>query len=856
MAIKFTNDDFVLGLPDIESTTRAQVDRFEPFLEALSVHPYEFQREAVRLALHYLLSSTYPSTQLLALKNYSRSVKLRQRYQDESTYLEAFSLADKKAISLDLATGAGKSFVLYGIARIALAIGVVDKVLVLCPSLTIEEGLKDKFNDLAGRQDLKQIVESLGAIYPNPQVKSANDPILDGDICVENIHAVYERTGSSIVDSFKAKGSRTLVLNDEAHHIFSGVDANTKKWLDFLRNPEFGFNLIVSVSGTPYIEDNYFPDVIFRYGLKQAIEERVAKTPDYVVDRLQSGGTTYQQVWENHDAIRRKYAGTTKPMSIIVTERILRCVQVWGELVAEVEVRESISREEAERRVIWVASGVPSGAEGVAVKQLINDAEKVRKENLRLLKSVGSMDNPVEWIVSVSMLTEGWDVPNVFQVVPWESKAFNSKLLIAQVLGRGLRVPPNLPHPMYLTVENHEAWTESLKQLFLEVLEVESRVASAPVRAQFAFPLFNLEYKSEQVTVQTSKVVPKEPDAVTYSPQALSITQATTYSQTGVRNSTVFIPDNMNIANAAKRVRMFIEEKDTKIAKKWTIRKIDTFIKENLRKAGQDDSFISRENFLKTQQAFGPMFRPSAASTPRQKLKPDALVTLNVMNMPMQSVSEDQLRTSAQVFFSEESGTHFGHPEEKALWAEWLDNHEIAVRRPLEEIKHFAHGLQVVAAADFKCPTNLLIARFQPEQKFVSGIIANAQIFDAFLKNSDMGFYAFPYSFKPTGSGSSHARTESFNPDFLLNRAGTKDVLVVEIKHEGDDSSRNKAKQRDANLHFIALNDALTKKHEPWRYYFYFLSEQDYATFFSAVRDGKHREWKSSLMMALDKSDN
>jgi type III restriction enzyme len=50
----------------------------------------------------------------------------------------------------------------------------------------------------------------------------------------------------------------------------------------------------------------------------------------------------------------------------------------------------------------------------------------------------------VEWIFSVSMLTEGWDVQNVFQIVPHEKRAFASKLLIAQVLGRGLRVPAGL----------------------------------------------------------------------------------------------------------------------------------------------------------------------------------------------------------------------------------------------------------------------------------------------------------------------------------------------------------------------------------------------------------------------------
>ncbi len=61
--------------------------------------------------------------------------------------------------------------------------------------------------------------------------------------------------------------------------------------------------------------------------------------------------------------------------------------------------------------------------------------------NVAKLKTVDSPASKVEWIVSVSMLSEGWDVKNVFQIVPHEERAFNSKLLIAQVLGRGLRRP-------------------------------------------------------------------------------------------------------------------------------------------------------------------------------------------------------------------------------------------------------------------------------------------------------------------------------------------------------------------------------------------------------------------------------
>ena len=38
--------------------------------------------------------------------------------------------------------------------------------------------------------------------------------------------------------------------------------------------------------------------------------------------------------------------------------------------------------------------------------------------------------------VLLAPLSEGWDVDNVFQIVPMEERVFNSKLLISQVLER------------------------------------------------------------------------------------------------------------------------------------------------------------------------------------------------------------------------------------------------------------------------------------------------------------------------------------------------------------------------------------------------------------------------------------
>ena len=96
--------------------------------------------------------------------------------------------------------------------------------------------------------------------------------------------------------------------------------------------------------------------------------------------------------------------------------------------------KEGLPYELAATKVIWVTSGIPSDArDKEVVESILKNPEKARKENLLLLKTVDDTDNPVEWIVSVSMLTEGWDVKDVFQIVPHEQRAFNSKLLISQV---------------------------------------------------------------------------------------------------------------------------------------------------------------------------------------------------------------------------------------------------------------------------------------------------------------------------------------------------------------------------------------------------------------------------------------
>ena len=62
---------------------------------------------------------------------------------------------------------------------------------------------------------------------------------------------------------------------------------------------------------------------------------------------------------------------------------------------------------------------MPSGKTDKArVEAIVRSPDRKRTKNLALLKKVDKADNPVEWIVSVNKLTEGWDVKNVFQGTP------------------------------------------------------------------------------------------------------------------------------------------------------------------------------------------------------------------------------------------------------------------------------------------------------------------------------------------------------------------------------------------------------------------------------------------------------
>jgi type III restriction enzyme len=861
MSLQFRIAEQVLKVDDARDITEAVVHKYDAFLNLLCADRYDFQRDAVREVLRFLVSDRYPNLEKLARENWNDSEAIQQRHDSMDAYLDKMPLRDRKSISLDLATGTGKSFVLYALAAIALAEGLADRVLVLCPSLTIEDGLLEKFNMLAGSSERSAIMQELDAVVAIPGVKRGNETIQPGDICVENIHAVYEKTGSSIRDSFRSHGATTLVLNDEAHHLFSAQERELKEWMKFIQHPDFGFRYVVNVTGTPYVGNDYFPDVVFRYGLKQAIGAAVVKKPDYKLEDTYTKHD-WQKTYAIHQKNRKEYGDKVKPISIVVTQEIARCVEVWRELVDFLAKKEKISPEEAEEKAIWVTSGVPSGGNAKARVEAAygpirakDSPEKRRKENLASLKQVDNPDSTVEWIVSVSMLTEGWDVKNVFQIVPHESRAFSSKLLIAQVLGRGLRIPPQLSslQPLVM-INNHEAWSDEIGKLLKEVLEEENALSWRydPQRSQYLFPLHNLRYEPEQKGVEAKRVKAREPQ-VRFRPQDRKTTEYSKFSETGILAVEIQHHNLIEIDDAVKLIHLFFREKDERISAAWPKKRLKEFIVSRLKADGRDETFLSKENFLLFQQACGSMFREMDKEHPRMSQTAKEIVTVDLSTIPHQWFSESTLKAHGMVWAVKEGRAPYGG-QELHLWEQYQRyRKQYAEWGPEagEAAKAIGPRIHEIDTSRFKMPWNVHYASHGPEQKFSDLLFEEADLFDAFVKMPNTGGYSFPYSYKPAKAAKTHVANENFNPDFFLKIKTVHDILVVEVKDEGDDSNRNRAKCRDGLKHFGTLNERLEDTGEPWRYYFYFLSPEDFTSFFEQVRNETYAGWPSGLMQEL-----
>ncbi|MBT7144410.1 MAG: DEAD/DEAH box helicase family protein [Bacteroidetes bacterium] len=846
---RYKTSDLVLKVDKNYDPTQLPLQDWDRYIDIL-VNDRQYQKEAIIDAVVFLASGLYKNTSELVENNWNESsnIELKNRYSDLDDYLHHLQIPTKLSASIDLATGTGKSYVIYGIAQIMLGLGLADRVLVLCPSLTIEDGLTEKFIDLSSDSKLLKAIPE-NAKWKNPSIKSADVTIKEGDICIENIHAAYETTGSSIKDSFKGNGETTLVLNDEAHHIYNKVEGRSKentslkKWKEFLLNPEFNFKYIVGFTGTAYIEDEYFNDVIYRYSLRQAVDNQMVKMVDYISkDENLDKDIKFQKIYDNHDHNKQNYR-KIKPLTILITKDIKNAKRLLADISEFLIKQESLSEDEAKEKTLIVTSH--------------ND----HKANIQKLKEVDNKDNPIEWIVSVSMLTEGWDVKNVFQIVPWEDRAFNSKLLIAQVLGRGLRIPLEYQNPQpKVRIFNHDAWSRNIKGLVDEILEIEKRLISVPLvkgdRNKHHFKVHHIDYSKKATTKEATKdhtefdytkgfielqsqveESEKESEYTDFSGAINSkktLIHYNTYTIDEVANKIV---DELKVRNWEGKI-LKLPTGDYSKQKLPPKNEITKIIRTSMDKVGIKGNRLVEKNRNKILNSFNTLLRKAGKTVVYQK-EAQKPYTIDTKEMNRESMALGNLRHNATVFYSSDFKTEINEKNLELLNIVIED--EGLPRSASKEINKYL----------FKTPLDLTFSKATPERTFIKELCEteNAKKIESWLKSRDMNFYSIEYSI--TSIGGKHSKIQSFNPDFFLKleNGKTKHFVIVEIKSDGDVTDENKAKLKYGVQHFKDLNKELEKLKIDEKYHFHFLSPNSYDVFFDHLRNGilKEFDFRSDL---------
>src|SRR6266446_6913458 len=229
------------------------------------------------------------------------------------------------------------------------------------------------------------------------------------------------------------RAGQLLVINDEAHHTHDeGSEWNAVigklhektpmvAQLDFSATPRF------SKTGT------IFPWTVSDYPLKQAIIEGVVKRPVKGVAKIPEPKSDFAQV---------RYRGY-----------LTAAVERWKEYREQLKPlrRKPVlfvmmnSTDEADDVAEWLAKAYPAEfgdgrIQTIHTKKSGEISDKELDKARETVKNVDRTESPINAIVSVLMLREGWDVQNVTVVVGLRPYTAKANILPEQAIGRGLRL--------------------------------------------------------------------------------------------------------------------------------------------------------------------------------------------------------------------------------------------------------------------------------------------------------------------------------------------------------------------------------------------------------------------------------
>lgn len=220
-----------------------------------------------------------------------------------------------------------------------------------------------------------------------------------------------------------------VLLMDESHRYRASAGARAINEL----KPILGLEL----TATPFVETSQgaipFKNVIVDYPLAQALRDGFVKEPAVVTQR------NFQPQQHSPQALEQiKLADGVRLHENVKVELETYARQTGHKIVKPFML--VIARDTVHAASLLRLIQSDAFFEGRYREKVIQvDSTTKEDEVIERLLAVESTEEPTEIVIHVNMLKEGWDVTNLYTIVPL--RAANARILIEQSIGRGLRLP-------------------------------------------------------------------------------------------------------------------------------------------------------------------------------------------------------------------------------------------------------------------------------------------------------------------------------------------------------------------------------------------------------------------------------
>jgi len=357
------------------------------------------------------------------------------------------------SICFALATGVGKTRLMGAFITYLYLTKDIKNFFVLSPNLTIYNKL---INDFSNTTSPKYVFQGIGKfVHNSPRIitgdnyNSISQTTLFEDaihINVFNISKINAETkggkaprikrlseylGDSYFNYLSTLDDLVLLM-DESHHYRADRGMEVINEL----KPILGLEL----TATPQIEKSEgaikFKNVVYEYSLAKAISDGFVKEPcvatrkdfnphDYTVEELDR--------IKLEDGVRI-HEDTKVTLDIFARDNKLREVKPFVLVVAK------DTDHAAKLKELIISQSFFDGYYADKVIEIHSNQKGSEKdENIAQLLSLEHPLNKIEIVIHVNMLKEGWDVTNLYTIIPLRTAA--SLTLREQTIGRGLRLP-------------------------------------------------------------------------------------------------------------------------------------------------------------------------------------------------------------------------------------------------------------------------------------------------------------------------------------------------------------------------------------------------------------------------------